>query len=117
MKFRHVLWDPPDAPPPSNRSHILGDGEDHPDRDVWEEDVEEVILQSHHPHVVFDSYEVETPQGSEKRIDLLGKTTYDRVFFVTIAPKQRDSARPVSARPATGQEAALYERRRRSSRR
>jgi uncharacterized DUF497 family protein len=117
MKFKQVLWDFPDTPPPNNRSHILGDGEDHPDRDIWEEDVDEVVLQSHHPHVVVDDYEVQTAGSVERRIDLLGMTAHDRVFFVTIAPRPRQAARPVSARAATDRERDLYERSRKGRKR
>jgi uncharacterized DUF497 family protein len=99
VKFRHVLWD--DA----NRRHILADGDDHPEREVFEEDVEEVILERPHPTLEMETYEV----GGEARTDLLGRTTYDRILFVTVAPQRAAAARPVSARDATEKERSTYE--------
>jgi uncharacterized DUF497 family protein len=45
----------------------------------------------------------------EPRINVIGATAYDRVLFVTYAPKPFDAARPVSARDVTEAELELFE--------
>ncbi|HVE82732.1 MAG TPA: BrnT family toxin [Myxococcales bacterium] len=67
--------------------------------------MDEVICETRHGHVVMDEYE----QSGERRVDVVGKTSFDRVLFVTFAPRAMDAARPVSARDATAKETALYE--------
>jgi uncharacterized DUF497 family protein len=101
LTFKHVIWDE------ANRGHILEEGNDHPDRELFEEDVEEVVKGRPNTTIEVDSYEV----NGEVRLDLLGKTALDRVLFVAVAPKPNQAARPVSARDATESELQLYESR------
>ena len=98
MKIRHTLWDD------ENRNHILAEGSVHPEREVYEEDVDEVLLQSPHPHVVMYEYEM----NGEARVDVVGKTRFDRVLFVAFAPKPFAAARPISARDTTESETRHY---------
>ena len=76
----------------------------HPERELYEEDVDEVLLQSPHPHVIMDEYEM----NGEDRVDVVGKTSFDRLLFVVFAPKPFDAARPISARDATESETTHY---------
>ena len=98
MKIRHTLWDD------ENRDHVLFEGAVHPDREIYEEDVDEVLLQSPHQHVVMDEYEM----NGEARVDVVGKTTFERLLFVVFAPKPFAAGRPISAREVTKSEADLY---------
>jgi uncharacterized DUF497 family protein len=97
-RFRYSLWD--DA----NRRHILAEGEDHPERELFEEDIDEVLLETHHPHIVTSEYEV----NEEARVQLLGMTAFDRVLLLVIVPKPFDAARPIHARDATESEETYY---------
>lgn len=98
MPFRYTLWG--DA----NRDHILANGSQHPERELYEEDVDDVVFGRPHANVVMDEYEM----NGERRVDLVGLTTYDRVLILTVAPQHFDAARPVSARDATEAEARYY---------
>lgn len=98
MAIRHTLWD--DA----NRNHILADGSDHPERELFEEDIDEVVTARPHPNVVMDEYEV----SGEARMDIVGRTSFDRVLFVVVSPRPVDAVRPVMARDATDAEVAYY---------
>lgn len=102
MPIRYTLWDE------DNRGHILEDGNDHPERELLEEDVDDVVLQRVHPHVVLGQYRMK----DERRVDVVGKTKFDRVLFVVYAPQPVDAARPVSARDATQPETDILEGRR-----
>jgi len=99
MKFKDTLWDS------ENRRHVLSEGDEHPERTLFEEDVDEVVRETKHPSRKMDKYESE----GEPRVDMLGKTAHDRILFVTVAPKVGGMARPVGARDATEQEVRSYD--------
>lgn len=116
-RFRHVLWDPPDAEPPTNRSKILADDPNASraalERRIYEEDIEDVVTERPHATRWTRPYERE----GENRVNLFGRTALDRLLFLTVVPQGDDAARPISARDMEPGEADLYEEFEREQRR
>jgi len=78
--------------------------DDHPERRLFEVDVDDVCTARKAPTLVCGEYE----RDGQPRMDLLGVTAFDRPLFVTVEPTPHDAARPVSARDMEDDERDAY---------
>lgn len=97
MRFKRVEWDE------GNRGHIF---DDHPERELSEEDVEDVICRRCHPTLAVG----EQAHEVEVRLPLVGRTCSGRTLFGVVVDKGGGLARPLSVRDATGKALDYYRR-------